>query len=174
MKRTMSLLMVAGLVAAPALAGDLIHPRVLEQSLAVTAVEAGEGTPEHPAAKQAITEFLALTADQVGQWDALLAEREEAVAPLREQLQSTGDQLKQLLNGPSPDPGAVGTLVISGKTLREGIEAAQRAYVEGFETMLTPEQRGKLGAVRRAARLAPLLPAFGVFGLLPPLQGQAG
>ncbi len=174
MKRTMSLLVMAGLVAAPVVAGGLIHPRVLEQSLTVAAADANEGTPGRPIAKQAITEFLGLTEDQVAQWDALLAAREDAVAPLREQLKSTGEQLKELLNGPSPDPGAVGTLVISGQTLGEGIQAAHEVYVDGFEAMLTPEQKGKLGAVRRAARLAPLVPAFGVFGLLPPLPGQAG
>jgi hypothetical protein len=173
MKRMTMLIAVVGLVAAPLLAGELVHPRYLERALAVTAAVADEGAPDHPKAKQAVTEFLSLVADQVTQWDGLLAAREAAVAPLAEQLKSTEEQLNELLNGDTPDPSAVGTLVISGKTLREGIQAANRTYIEGFEAMLTVDQKGKLGAVRRAARLAPVVPAFGVFGLLPPLVGQA-
>jgi len=173
-KRTLLLLVVVGLVAVPVLAGGGIHSRLLERVMTVQAMAAEDGQPpEHPRAKEAVTGFLALTADQVAQWDALLAAREAAVTPLREQLKSTEDQLRELLNGDNPDPNAVGTLVISGKTLREGIQAAHRTYVEAFEAMLTQEQKGRLGSIRRAARLASLVPAFGVFGLLPPLQGQA-
>lgn len=173
MKRMTMSIVVVGLVAAPLLAGELVHPRFVERALAVTAAAADEGAPDHPKAKQTVTEFLALTADQVAQWDELLAAREAAVAPLAEQLKSTEEQLRELLKG-DPDPSAVGTLVISGKTLREGIQDANRTYVDGFEAMLTMDQKGRLGAVRRAARLAPVLPAFGLFGLLPPLAGQAG
>lgn len=168
MKRCLLLIVVVAMVAGPALAGEHMRTRVLEQSIAVGVTAAEDGPPEHPRAKEAIVEFLALTEDQVAQWDALLAVREAAVAPLREQLRATEAQLKELLQSESPDPGAVGTLVLSGKTLREGIAAAHKDYVVGFEALLNPEQRGKLGALRRAARLAPLVPAFGAFGLVAP------
>jgi Spy/CpxP family protein refolding chaperone len=172
MKKALLVLVVVGVLASPVLAGEVVHSELLGQVL-VAAAEAGDaGAPEFPRAKQAITEFLALGEGQVAEWDALLAAREAAVAPLREQLRSTEEQLRELLEGDNPDPNAVGTLVISGKTLREGMQAAHKTYVDGFEAMLTPDQKGKLGAVRRAARLAPLLPAFGIFGLIPPAPGQ--
>ena len=57
--------------------------------------------------------------------------------------------------------------MITGKTLREGIGEAHMTYVRGFEALLALEQKGRLGALRRAERLQPLFPAFRVFGLLP-------
>jgi Spy/CpxP family protein refolding chaperone len=168
MKRTTFLVVLAGLVAAPLLAGG-IHPRVIEQAMVIAGADASDPTAlGFPRAKAAVTQFLALTADQVASWETLIATREDAVGPLRDQLKSTEDELKELLNGDDPDPNAVGTLVISGKTLRDGIQAARQTYLEGFEAMLTQDQKVKLGAVRRAARLAPLVPAFGVVGLLVP------
>ena len=165
MKKWLLLIVVVAMVAVPALAGEHLRTRVLEQRIAVGVTVAEEGSAEHPR-QEAIIAFLALTEDQVAQWDALLAAREEAVAPLREQLRATEEQLKELLQSENPDAGAVGALVLAGKTLRDGIAAAHQEYVEGFEALLTVEQKGKLGAIRRAARLAPLLPAFGAFGLL--------
>ena len=167
MKNRVLSLMVVALVVGAALAGAEIRTRVLAEEVALEVEVLDMGAADHPRAKAAIGEFLALTENQVAEWDALLAAREEAVAPLREQLLATEEQLRELLQSENPDPGAVGTLVLSGKTLREGIGATHRTYVEEFEAMLTNEQKGKLGAVRRAARLAPLVPAFGAFGLLP-------
>ncbi len=175
MRRAMFVLAMAGVIAAPALAGGIVHPQVLESAIAVQAADAGDWTTaDFPRAKQAVTDFLGLTPDQVTQWDALFVAHEAAVAPLRDQLQSTEAQIRDLLKGDNPDPGAVGTLVISGKTLREGIQAANATYLDGFGDLLTQDQKAKFGAVRRAARLAPLLPAFGVFGLLAPLPAPAG
>jgi Spy/CpxP family protein refolding chaperone len=168
MKKWLLLIVVVAMVAVPALAGDQMTARVVEQSMTFDVANAEGEPPVHPRAKEAIVEFLALTQEQVAQWDALLAAREEAVAPLREQLRATEEQLKELLQSENPDPGAVGTLVLSGKTLREGIAAAHKNYVVAFEGLLTPEQKGRLGAIRRAARLAPLVPAFGAFGLVAP------
>ena len=168
MRKWWLMLMMVAVVALPALAGEQVKGRVLDQALTVGPLDAEDGVDGHPRAKAAITQFLALTEEQVAQWDALMVTLDEAVSPLEEQLRATEEQLKELLQSENPDPGAVGTLVLSGRTLREGIGTAVRAYVEGFEALLTPEQKGKLGAVRRAARLAPLLPAFGTFQLLGP------
>jgi len=169
MKRLIAVLVVGGLAVAPAFADGILQPRIIEPELAVTAMEAGDqGAPDFPRAERVITEFLGLDEDQVAEWQALWEAREEAVAPLREQLRATEEQLRELLLGEDPDPGAVGALVLAGKALREGIAAAHQEYLMGFDALLTPEQKGKLGAVRRASRLVPILPAFGVFGLLPP------
>jgi len=159
-------IVAVSLVGGAAVAGAQLRGRVIEPEVAPAVSALDMGAEDHPRARQAIAEFLALTEDQVATWDALLATREEAAAPLREQLRATEEELVTLLRAESPDAAAVGALVLAGKSLREGIAAVHESYVEGFEAMLTNEQRGRLGAVRRAARLAPLLPAFAEFGLL--------
>lgn len=175
MRRAMIVLAMAGLGASRVLTAGVVHPRTLEGAVTIQAATAGDvTTADFPRAKQVVSGFLGLTPDQVSQWDALFAAREAAVAPLREQLQSTEAQIHDLLKGDDPDPGAVGTLMISGKTLREGIQAADTTYLDGFGALLTQDQKAKLGAVRRAAKLAPVLPAFRRLALLPPAAGPAG
>jgi len=135
--------------------------------LAAPLLAQAEG-PEAPRAQEAVARFLQMTPDQVQAWNDLLAAREAGVAPLREELRTVEAELKALLDGDSPDPTAVGTLVLEGKALREGIGDFHRAYVDGFEALLAEEQRGRLTAIRRAERLQPLFPAFHLFGLLGP------
>ncbi len=117
---------------------------------------------------EAVARFLALTPEQVDQWKGLLETQEAALTPLREQLRATEEQLAGLLRSDNPDATAVGTLVLQGKGLREQMGAVHRAYLEGFDALLTPEQAQRLAAIRRAERLEPLFPAFRMFGLLPP------
>jgi len=124
--------------------------------------------PDGAKAREAVIQFLALTPDQVNAWDGLLAVRKTAVEPLREDLQAAEKELQGLLQGNSPDPAAVGALVLKAKELRERIGAAFKAYADGFEAMLMAEQKNKLAFLRRAERAAPLFPAFRLFGLLPP------
>ena len=111
-KRWLMLMMVA-VVALPALAGEQVKGRMLDQALTVGPLDAEDGVDGHPRAKAAITQFLALTEEQVAQWDALMVTLDEAVSLLEEQLRATEAQLKELLQSENPDPGAVGTLVLS-------------------------------------------------------------
>ena len=121
-------------------------------------------------AKGEVVGFLTLTADQVAQWDALLATREQTAAPLRTQLQGIEDQLKTLLGQPNPDPAAVGNLVLQAKGVRDQIRAADGAYLDGFGAMLTTDQQAKFAFLRRADQARPVIPAFRVFGLVPPVH----
>ena len=121
-------------------------------------------------AKAEVVGFLALTSDQAAQWDALLATREQTVAPLRAQLQGLEDQLKTLLGQSSPDPAAVGNLVLQIHGVRDQIRAADGAYLDGFGAMLGADQQAKLAFLRRADLARPVIPAFRVFGLVPPLH----
>jgi hypothetical protein len=169
MRKATLALVLMGMTATPLLADGIGSLRGAGNVLVAVAAGADDpSSPGRPHARQVVTTFLALTPDQVTQWDTLLASREAAVAPLRDQLESTTDQLKELLDSTDPDPGAVGTLVISAKTLREGIQASDATYAESFAGLLDQGQKAKLTAVRHAARLAPVLPAFGLLGLLPP------
>ena len=116
---------------------------------------------------EAIVNFLQLTPDQVSQWDALVVDREATVTPLRDQLEAIKEQLGELLGNPAPDPAEVGGLTIQAHDLGQQIRAANQAYVDGFEEMLDGDQTGKLGLIRGADRVRPLLPAFRVFWLIP-------
>jgi len=138
---------------------------LLAVAVPVFAQEGGAGAPRPT---EVVTRFLQLSADQVNQWNVLLATREATVEPLQQQIRGAERQLAELLKGESPDPAAVGQLVIDVKELREQIGVAHQAYVQGFEALLTPEQKERLEFVRKAARVEPILPAFRVVGLLPP------
>jgi len=126
------------------------------------------GTP-----RDEVIRFLALTSDQVATWDALIATREQTVPPLRDQLKGIDEQIKGLLAQPSPDPAAVGGLVIQADGVRHQLEAARGAYVGGFEAILSADQLARLNFLRRAEKAVPVLPAFRLAGLLPPILSRA-
>jgi hypothetical protein len=115
-----------------------------------------------------VAQSLGLDAGQVSKWDELLATRETVVKGFAEQVKGLEESLKTELAKVTPDAVVVGNLVIEIKGLRGQIGVAEKAYLDGFETMLTTEQAAKLVAVRRAARVEPLLPAFRLLGLIPP------
>lgn len=129
----------------------------------------GQEGPIAGGAKIEVVQFLGLTADQVAQWDGLIATREQTVPGLREQLKGVEEQIRGLLGQPTPDPAAIGTLVIQADGLKDQIEEANKAYLDGFEGLLGPDQLAKLNFMRRAQKAVPLLPAFRLFGLVPPL-----
>lgn len=156
-------------------------PNLSEMPLAIQPMGHGEGPngpgPLDPAAnaprpKEVVTRFLALTPDQVTAWEALLTALETTVKPLLQQIAANDRQLAELLKQPNPDPAAIGNLILANRALREQIRGAQETYVTGFEALLTQEQKDKLGFIRRAERVQPIIPAFQVLGLLPPPEPQ--
>ena len=64
----------------------------------------------------------------------------------------------------------MGSLVLQAHGVRDQIRAAESAYVDGFGAMLAADQQAKLGFLRRAEQAQPLIPAFRIFGLLPPMH----
>ena len=128
---------------------------------------------DHPCAAQAKTEviqFLALTPDQVTTWDGLIATQQQTVPPLRQQLEGIEAQIKTLLGQPNPDPNAVGALVIQASGVRTQIQAANQAYRDGFQAMLSSDQAAKLAFLGKAEQARPLFPAFRLFRLIPRLD----
>ena len=130
----------------------------------------GQEGPIVAGAMDEVIGFLALTGDQVSKWDGLVATWQQTVPGLHEQVKGIEEQVRTLLGQPSPDPAAVGTLVIQAGVLRNQIEAANAAYLDGFEGLLGADQLAKLQFMRRAERAIPLLPAFRAYGLVPPLR----
>ncbi|MFV2071961.1 MAG: periplasmic heavy metal sensor [Thermoanaerobaculales bacterium] len=119
------------------------------------------------AAKNGIVNFLQLTPDQVATWDQLLEDRQIAAEPLREAIAQVQAEIEALFASGDPDPAELGSLVIDRHDLGEDLAQVRRDYVDGFEAMLDEQQAGKLGFIRRADRVQPLIPAFRLFGLLP-------
>jgi len=119
-------------------------------------------------AQRVIAEFLQLTDDQVAEWDVLIADRNAAAEPLRDQIAAVDADIQALLSGDDPDPYEVGDLVILRRDLAEQLAEVHRTYVEGFDALLTEEQQGQYHFIRRAERAQPLFPAFRTLGLLPP------
>jgi Spy/CpxP family protein refolding chaperone len=119
-------------------------------------------------AKEIVIRTLGLTEAQQAEWETMLANLRATLAPLREQLKNGEEALRDLLRQSNPDPTRIGELVLASKQVREQMGAAHQAYLQGFEGMLTLEQKAKLAFLRRAQQVVPLLPAFKMFGLLPP------
>lgn len=156
-------------------AGAWAQPSGFEESeltlsiLPITEIAAGPEQPHQvPRPKEIVARFLAFTQEQVTQWDALIETLQTTVRPLVEQIVANDRQLAELLKQPSPDPAAIGNLILANRGLREDIREAHEVYLTAFEALLTAPQKEKLGFVRRAERVQPIIPAFKVLGLIPP------
>lgn len=124
--------------------------------------------PALPRPKEVVARFLSFTPEQVAQWDALLETLQATVRPLAQQIAANDRQLADLLKQPSPDPAAIGNLILANRGLREQIRQAHQVYLTAFEALLTAPQKEKLAFIRRAERVQPIIPAFKVLGLIPP------
>lgn len=132
----------------------------------VSPVAAQDTPPAVDLAQDRVARFLELDDAQVQQWDDLLAARADAVDPLRQDLEATLQELSDLLGSDSPDPTRVGELTIIAHDLRQDLGQAHADYAQGFEQMLDVEQAERLGFVRRAERVQPVIPSFQVMGLV--------
>jgi Spy/CpxP family protein refolding chaperone len=88
----------------------------------------------------ALFRFLELTDDQQAQWIALHEEFRAFVEPIHEQQRALAEQLKALLETASPDPAAVGALIIQEYGLRERVREAGEQLQTDLKALLTPEQ----------------------------------
>lgn len=166
MKKTLVVLLALGL-SLPLLAQEIGSDPVFPPPERAVVADSQQDAAAVPKPKEVVAKFLELTADQVTQWDALLQKQLDAVKPLAEQVKANGEALRTLLEQPTPDPAAVGALVIKNKQLGDQIGTLHKEYVQGFEALLTTEQTTRLNSVRLANRLQPVLPAFHALGLLP-------
>jgi hypothetical protein len=129
--------------------------KMLEQMQTTTAEENGEA----PSPIQIVVQFLQLRTDQVQEFGQLLQARQAAVVPLLQGIQQRVQQLEALLNS-GGNPVDVGMLVIEIHTLQHQVAQVQQDFLSRFVNLLDPEQQQRLEAVRIAAQLQPILPAF--------------
>ncbi len=117
------------------------------------------GNGEAPSPIQIVVQFLQLRPDQVQEFGQLLQARQAAVVPLLQGIQQRVQQLEALLNS-GGSPADVGMLVIQIHALQQQVAQVQQDFLSKFVNLLDPEQRQRQEAVRIAAQLQPILPAF--------------
>jgi hypothetical protein len=128
---------------------------LLQQLQSTTMTSNGEA----PSPIQVVVEFLQLQPNQVQELGQLLQARQTAVAPLLQAIQQRTTQLGALLNS-GGNPVQVGILVIQINTLQHQVAQVQQGFLANFANLLDPQQQQQLEAVRIAAQLQPVLPAF--------------
>jgi Spy/CpxP family protein refolding chaperone len=137
---------------------DLSHLSIgtaMEQ-MQTTAITGGG---EAPSPIQIVVQFLQLQPDQVQAIGQLLQARQAALAPLLQGIQQRVLQLEALLNS-GANPAQVGILAIQIYALQHQVARVQQGFLSNFANLLDPEQQQQLEAVRIAAPLQPVLPAF--------------
>jgi Spy/CpxP family protein refolding chaperone len=130
------------------LAGSLLALPLLAQPKG----RAGGGpfAPHHGHGGDRVADFLELTAEQREQWDALHQELRGTIRPSFEQQRTLDQELRGLLDEASPDPAAVGTIVLQQRDNRRSIEAAHEQLKEQLAAILTAEQLDRLDAFHAA------------------------
>lgn len=120
---------------------------------------ASPSSDETPPAVQVVVQFLQLRPDQVQEFGVLLQARQAAVVPVLQAIQQRTQQLEALLNS-GAGPVEIGVLVIQIHALQQQVAQAQQSFLSKFTSLLDAEQQQRLEAVRIAAQLQPILPAF--------------
>ena len=117
-------------------------------------------------APRVVAHFLELSEQQLLEWREIRAATAAAVLPLAEQIRASEAELRELFGSESPDPGAVGELVLTIRSAQEEVRAIHEGAAADFEAILIEEQAQRLQAVRGAAPLCRVLPAFKAVHLL--------
>jgi len=126
---------------------------------------ATQGDSDAPAPLQIVVQFPQLQPAQQAMFGQLLVARQTAVAPLFQAIAQKEQQLQTLL-GSGGNPAQVGILVIQITALQQQIVQTQQAFLTNLENMLDADQQQRLAAVRGAAQLQPVVPAFQILQLL--------
>jgi hypothetical protein len=155
--RTLSLVVLAIAVAAPAAVAQPVDGPFADEAF------------------DAVVRFLELDDAQTGTFVTLLEDRDLAATPLRDDLAEVEEAIRDEIESETPDVTVVGELVLERHALRESLREVQLIFVDGFTAMLDEDQAQRLGLVRAAKRVRPVIPAFERFGLLlPPAAAEEG
>ncbi len=101
-----------------------------------------------PGGHDRMASYLGLTEDQKAQWKAAHDQLRATMQPLFKQMQDQRQQLRAALDQATPDPAAVGQLMIATRALGQKIHAARQAMQTQLEATLTPEQKTKFDALK--------------------------
>jgi Spy/CpxP family protein refolding chaperone len=118
-----------------------------------------------PPPEYVLKEVLGLSDQQLASFRDLAQARASAADALRRQLEDRQRALSHALSSPTPDPGAVGALVISTTSLQKQAGQIEAGFQNGFLGLLSDEQKSKLGfiqSVEAALRAAGALHQLGL------------
>lgn len=96
--------------------------------------------------------FLGLSADQQAQAKQLREARRPQMQALGQKLRENHQRLQEALAAASPDPAAVGAIVIEGHGLQQQMWKLREEGDKAFRALLTPEQQTKLDALQALRR----------------------
>src|SRR5205814_1319133 len=116
--------------------------------IAALAILAASAAFAQPRAAR-LAHYLDLTPDQVAAWKQIHADTAALVQPLAASAHETRTQIEAALESASPDPTAVGKLVIALHATRTQIRAARADARTKLAAVLTPEQKAKFEALKK-------------------------
>jgi periplasmic protein CpxP/Spy len=87
---------------------------------------------------------LDLTEEQRASLRQILQEHHQAQEPLRQQERELRQQIRQQLDGGSPDPATIGQLTIQAHAVGKQRRESWAGVSQKMEGLLTPEQKAKL------------------------------
>jgi len=88
-----------------------------------------------------LTQLLSLTDAQLQSWQTIRSQAQSTIDPLRQQAMQLRDEIRQMLDGTSPDAATVGAKMISLAGIEAQIKTAADAADTAFKALLTTEQQ---------------------------------
>ncbi len=92
---------------------------------------------------QWLATYLGLSEAQIAQWEAIRDAAQAQITPLAQTRRDNVVELQGLLNGTSPDPSAVGAIVIENHGIGAQIRTIHENAEKDFIAILTPDQLTK-------------------------------
>lgn len=112
-----------------------------------------------------VAQFLTLAPEQVQAVAQLIQERDQQLGPISQEI-AAREQLIEQLVATGGDPAQIGQLVVEIHQLRQAAQAVQAQFLNGFRSVLNPQQQERWAQVQMAAQLQPVVPAFVALRLL--------
>ncbi len=120
-------------------------------------------------AMEVVARFLDLTEDQREDFVSILQESHADIKLLEDQQKALRHELDELLDSGQYDLSEVGAITEEIHDLGHQIRDIRREMIESLLLVMDEEQEMKSGIVRRAAALQPVINAYKVLGILPPI-----
>jgi Spy/CpxP family protein refolding chaperone len=120
---------------------------------ALAAAAPARGPAQVLANPRLLARYLRLTEAQIEQQKELVQAHRAVVEPLAAQHRELRADLREALEGSSPEACSVGELVLDLHAVGDQIRAARAELDEAFSAILTPEQLARYEALKEAVRL---------------------
>jgi Spy/CpxP family protein refolding chaperone len=111
---------------------------------------------------------LELSDAQIQSLGQLEQQKGQTVQPIAQRMQQTQLQLEKLLQGSSPDPAAVGRLIIEMSTLGRHVQQIVTGFQQQALNLLQPAQKTKLQSLAQVLVLQLAAQQAAALGLLSP------